>query len=497
MHTLGGLIVRALRVGPVRLAGSALLLAAALAAGIPAARRRGLGRRRTAAVAADAEPVAPPIVAPPVVAPQAVAAASEPEGAGGRTFAGLPVGALYHRDYRFYWFGTGCWVFGEFFRYLAQAWLIFDLTENAFYLGLVSALGALPTVLLAPIAGVLADRLDRRRILMTAQTITGSIMFGTGVLIISGQVQPWHLFAVALATGVFQALDEPARQSLVPSLVPRSELPSAISMGTSLWSIGQVASPGVAGLIIAYVGAGPCFLVTAAGFWGSVLMLAFVRSRPAARTEERHGAMQEMLAGFQYIRQNRVLISLLSISLAIGAFGYAAFILAPVFAIDVLGVGAVGLGVMEAVAGVGGLVGTLIAARLGFHRRRGPILVVAATLFGCLLVAFGYSRYFPLTLVIMTGIGFFDAVFINLALTVGQLSLPDDLRGRIMGIWGLTWFMPPFGGMLGGVLSGAIGAPSTVAVFGAIVATMALVVGAPGVRPLSKPPQAREVVAAT
>ena len=369
-----------------------------------------------------------------------------------------------------------------------MAWLIFDLTGNAFYLGLVSALGALPTVLLAPIAGVLADRLDRRRILMTAQTITGGIMFGTGVLIISGQVQPWHLFVVALVTGIFQALDEPARQSLVPSLVPRQELPSAISMGTSLWSIGQVASPGVAGLIIAYVGAGPCFLVTAAGFWLSVLMLGFVRARHVERDEKRHGALQEMLAGFRYIRQDRVLISLLSISLAVGAFGYAAFVLAPVFAIDILGVGAVGLGIIEAVAGLGGLVGTLLAARLGFHRRRGPILVIAATLFGLLLVGFGYSRYFPLTLIIMAGVGFFDAVFINLALTVGQLSLPDDLRGRIMGIWGLTWFMPPFGGMLGGVISGVVGAPSTVALFGMVVATMALVVGAPGVRPLGRRP---------
>jgi MFS family permease len=474
---------------PARIAGLALVLSSLVLVASPALRiafmsaERALAGRGRRNPRSQGEPLRPgdslPAVAP--AAPVIAAVDEQPD----RRGSAVPLTALRHRNYRLYWFGTWGWIMGEFFRFLAQAWLIFELTGDAFYLGLVSALGAGPTIVLAPIAGVLADRLDRRRILMTAQTITGAFMVLVGLLIMADRVEVWHLLLASFLTGCFQALDEPARQSLVPSLVPTEDLPSAISLGNSLWSVSQVAAPALAGFMLAFVGAGPCYFVTAAGFWLSVVMFSFVRV-PKRERGERHNAWQEMRAGFSFVRHNRVLLSLLLLSLTIGAFGYAVFVLAPVFATEVFDVGAIGLGVMEAMAGIGGLAGTLLAATLGFHRRRGLILITASTTFGLLLVAYGVTNYFPIALAVLLGIGFFDGIFINLALTVGQLSLPDDLRGRVMGIWGLTWFMPPFGGMLGGVMAESIGAPATVAIFGGVVAAMALLVGAPGVRGLGR-----------
>ncbi len=397
----------------------------------------------------------------------------------------LPVEALRHRDFRFYWLGTFAWIMGEFFRFLAQGWLVFELTGDAFYLGLVSAAGAVPTILMSPIAGVVADRIDRRRILMASQTITGSIMVTIGVLVLTGRIEVWQIMTAAVLAGITQGFDEPARQSLVPNLVPAADLPSAISLGNGVWSISQIAAPGLAGVVLAAWGAGPCYLVTAAGFWTSVILMALVRVPRRSAGADRQSAWQDMRDGFAFVRRQVAIRSLLIISLSIGAFGYSSFVLFPVFATEILHTGSIGFGAMYVISGVGGLVGTLWAARLGFSRHRGLLLLASASGFGVLLIAFAASRSLAVSLAILAGVGLVDGMFINLALTVAQSMLPDEMRGRIMGLWGITWFVPPLGGMAGGWLAGAIGAPATVAVFGGIVAALTLVVGTAGVRALA------------
>lgn len=408
----------------------------------------------------------------------------------------LPLSALRHPNYRLYWFGTFAWIMGEFFRYLAQSWLVFDLTRDPVYLGLVSVVGVAPMIVLVPFTGVLADRLDRRRILVVSQVTTGSLMSVVGFLIVSGRIEVWQIMAFAFLTGTVQAFDEPARQSLVPDLVPREDLPSAVSLGTGVWSISQVLAPALSGVILALLGAGPCYFVTATGFWTSAALLSFMRLAPRQR-ETGGGAMHEIREGLAYVRNNPVIRSLLAISVTIGAFGYGAFVLMPVFAQDVLDVGSVGYGAMQAVVGAGGIVGTLWAATLGYSRHRGRVLVASAATFGALMLAFGLSASFPLTLAVLAGVGFADGMFINLGMTVAQSMLPDELRGRVMGLWGVTWFVPPLGGILGGALAGSVGAPATVAGFGTVVALMAFVVGIPGVRSLRQVPGAAAAVVET
>jgi MFS family permease len=265
--------------------------------------------------------------------------------------------------------------------------------------------------------------------------------------------------------------------------VPREDLPSAVSLGTGVWSISQVLAPAASGVILAVLGAGPCYFVTAAGFWTSATLLSFVRLERRERTTGA-SALHEIRDGLSYVGRNPIIRSLLAISVTIGAFGYGAFVLMPVFAEEVLDVGSVGYGAMQAVVGAGGIVGTLWAAALGYSRHRGRVLVVSAASFGALMVGFGLSGSFPLTLALLVGVGFADGMFINLGMTVAQSMLPDELRGRVMGLWGVTWFIPPLGGILGGTLAGRVGAPATVAGFGSVVAVMAFAVGIPGTRRL-------------
>lgn len=385
------------------------------------------------------------------------------------------LGAFRYRDFQLYWVGSLVAITGQQVRIIAQPWLVFHLTGSPLQLGITGTLTGLAPILLAPFAGAVADRVDRRRLLILTQLCAGLLVLGLAVITSAGLVEVWHVYAFAFANGVVLAFDNPARQAIVPNLIAsRDDLPSAVVLSSAIWQGSRIVGPSLAGLLIALFGVATCFYVTALGFL--IMVAAISRIQLTSESDGRApsgNVMQDMTQGLGFIAGDTVLRSLIGLSFYVGLFGISYISLLAAFAEDVHGVGATGLGLLGSASGAGAILGTVTVALAGITPRRGPLLLAGAAAFGASLALFAVAPWFPLALAMIAVSGFVSSFYLVSTNTVLQLRLPDHMRGRVMSIFGLTWNIPQLGALPVGAFAEAAGAPAAVAINGIIVTAVA------------------------
>ncbi len=386
--------------------------------------------------------------------------------------------SLRHRNYRLYWFGQMISLMGTYMQTIGQAWLVLELTHSAWQLGLVGALQSLPVLLFSIFGGVFADRWPKRRVLLVTQAAAMIQALLLWTLIATGTIQLWHLYVLAMLLGLTNSLDHPTRQAFVIELVGREDLPNAVALNSSLSQMTRIVGPATAGIIIAASGVTILFLLNALSFLAVLVGLALIKSHELHVQALRHRSAGERQNTWQSLREGvaycwntpAVLLVILVVGLVL-LFGSNFNVVLPLFATDVLHGGATGFGFLSAATAIGSLCSALWLA--WSHQKPTIRRVLMGTLvFGVLEAVFAVSRIYPLSLVLIAGVGFAETAFAQLSIITLQTVAPDHLRGRVMSVT-LLFFdgSVPLGYMLMGWLSGLYGAPIALLI-GALLSLM-------------------------
>jgi MFS family permease len=357
---------------------------------------------------------------------------------------------------------------------LVIGWLILTLSDNPLVIASAFAARSLPNLLFGAFGGAVADRFSRKRLLIIVQSATTMLSVATGILAISAEVSPWMVIAVSFCFGAAQSFDNPARQALVYDLTSRDTLMNALSLNEVCRRAMSVVGPLVGGWLIEAFGLGRVFLLMAALTAAGMSILALVRAPALSRSHRRERVLQSLWEGVRVIAGNPVTAWLVALTMACEIFAFSYMAMMPIFAHNVLQVGAAGYGYMTAAAGLGAVLGATILAALGNYQRKGWLLCGAFLLFGVSIVAVAMSTWFPLTLVFLLGVGLAGCAFDTLQQTLLQENVPEDMRGRAMGAWVLAIGMGPVGSLYLGAVAGTIGAPLAVGINGAVVVLLAI-----------------------
>lgn len=390
---------------------------------------------------------------------------------------GPPSNALSYPNYRRFWFGAVVRVFGFQFQLIGAGWLVaVELGRSPFWLGVVWLANALPTILLSVPGGSLADRRDPYRLVVASQFLIFAAHGVLAVLILTGAVRLWMVVAWAVANGCVWAVGAPATNALLPRLIGAGAMPSAVALLSGIWSAMRIVGPASAGILIALVGTGQAFSLAAVLTAASIFFLLAIRLPPRASSPGDGDGDPGVMAGLRFVFARPVFLATIGLSFFTSVFGGSYVVLLPLFADDLLEAGATGFGFMEAAAGVGALAGTWAVIRWGIGRRPGLVMLGSAAAFGALVAAFAATDHLaPASALLLAG-GFAAEVYLVVGMTVLQLLVPDGLRGRVMGIWSLTYFLSPAGGFLAGVAAEVVGVRVTVAAGALAVAAFALAV---------------------
>jgi MFS family permease len=394
-----------------------------------------------------------------------------------RTFS-----ALRHRNYRLFFFGQMISQIGTWMQTTAQAWLVLELTHNAFLLGLVGVLQFLPVMLFSLFGGVLADRVPKRPLLIVTQSVAlvqAAIMW---ILVVTGTIQIWHILLLAALLGVTQALDTPTRQAFVGEMVGREDLPNAIGLNSSLVNLARVLGPGLGGLIIAWLNVAPLFLLNTISFIAVIIGLFMIDQRtlhvaPSRRTDEpKLSTFQSLREGLVYVRNMPAVLLIIGVVGVIALFGVNFNVMLPLYANDVFHVGPRGFGFISAFYGLGALFSALWVA-WGNRRPSIRTLLIAAFAFSVLEIVFALSHFYILAFPLLAGVGFAQVVMTTIANTTLQTVTPNALRGRVISVYLLVYAGGmPVGNLLAGGLTTLFGAPIAFLV-GAIPCLIATIVG--------------------
>ena len=366
---------------------------------------------------------------------------------------------------------------GQWIQQVTLGWLVYDLTGNSMLLGALNGLRALPFLVTGPMAGVAADRTDRKKLLLRTQWILIVTALVMGMLVASGWLQVWHIFVFTLVTGVAWTFTEPVRQSMIPSIVPKRDLANAIALNSGGFNLMKVMGPALGGAMIALFGAGGNFFVQAVAYIGVLIMIYWMHVPPTPDEARRSSALANLKEGFSYVWSTPAVLALMILAYVPRIFAVPYQTLMPVFQKDVLKVGPEGLGMLMAAPGVGALLAVLILASVVNRlKRQGLFLVGSIVILGLFLILFSQVKSFPLALVSLILAGLFQMFFLASTNTLLQLIVPDELRGRVMSLYMLDRGFMPAGALFAGVTAHFIGAPSTVAIMGTIVIVLALMV---------------------
>jgi len=358
---------------------------------------------------------------------------------------------------------------------VAQGWLVLELTNSPFYVGLVSALGSLPILLVSLPAGVFVDRVNKHPLIILTQTLSLLQALLLAILIWTHRIALWQVAAIAVFLGTVNAFDQPARQAFLIEMASREDLPNAIALNSSAFNTARVVGPSVAGVLISAVGLAWCYFLNAVSYIAVIWGLLKMRLPPFRRPEHSGDGWTQFREGARFVWRDRRVLALVGMMAIISVFGFPFLVLMPVFARDVLKVGASGLGFLSASVGVGAVIAAFGLAAFGTRVRKGRILVWTGPLYGAALAAFALTRSFPLALPILAVAG--GAMILNNAVTntLLQTIVPDALRGRVMGFFAFVFLgMAPVGAFQAGWFAERVGAPATVAIGGTVCALAAL-----------------------
>jgi MFS family permease len=382
--------------------------------------------------------------------------------------------ALQYPNYRLWFIGQMVSLFGTWMQTTAQGFLIFELTNSAAYLGYVSFAAGIPTWLLTLFGGVVADRIHRRNLLVITQTFMMLLAFVLAGLTFLELVQPWHVIGLAFLLGTANAFDTPARQAFVREMVGREHLTNAIALNSALFNSATAVGPAVAGLTYALVGPAWCFVINGTTFIAVITALLLMKFERRPRSAQKSSAIKDIKIGLKYAASHptiRILIVGLGI---VSLFGLGFITLMPAWAVNVLGGDVRTNGLLQSARGLGALLGALMIASLGALHARGRLMTLGSFVFPSLLILYTLSRWLPLSLILLVGVGWGFMVLVNLSNSLVQTQVPDELRGRVMSIFTLSFFgVFPIGSLLAGELADRIGEPSTVLIGGLTILAFA------------------------
>jgi MFS family permease len=372
--------------------------------------------------------------------------------------------ALRHRNFRLFFGGQSISLIGTWMTRIATAWLVYRLTKSSLLLGLVSFTGQIPTFLLAPFAGVLVDRLDRRQVLLWTQTAAMVQSFALAVLTLTHRINIAEILALSAFQGVINAFDMPGRQAFMVQMVEdRNDLSNAIAINSSMVNIARLIGPSIAGLIIAASSEGWCFLIDGISYIAVIISLLLMRVKAAQMKRVAASMVVQLREGWDYVSTFTPIRTILLLFALVSLMGMPYMVLMPVFAAQVLHGGAHTLGFLMGAAGVGAVVSALSLVVRKSVRGLTKMIPLAAAIFGTSLVLFGFSRLVWLSLVLMLFTGFGMMQGLTASNTIIQTLVPEDKRGRVMSYYTAAFVgMAPWGSLLAGSLAHWIGAPRTV-----------------------------------
>ena len=385
--------------------------------------------------------------------------------------------ALHYPAYRAFWLGLLASVSGyQMFRF-GQFWLIYQLTGSPLPLGYVGLANGVPAVCLNLFGGVFADKFDQRRLIMATQSLTASFIFVLATLTLLEAVQVWHIVVIAFCAGAVESFDQPARQSLYPHLIDRKIMGSAVALNSCIWQGTRIIIPAVAGCIIAWAGTAAAFYLGGLGFLTMATMIYSLRVPPITR-RARGSAAHHIREGLTFIRRNSIFSFLIAMTFFNSFFGMAYITLMPVLTVAILHVGAKEQGLLMGMGGVGALLTTLWLSSRSQVGSKGWLIIGGGVMSGLSIAALGLTSAFvgsfELALVIMFIIGMCNTTYAISIQSSLQMLVPDHMRGRVMGFYGMTHNITPLGGMLASALADIITAPLAIAAGGLAVAAFAI-----------------------
>ena len=384
--------------------------------------------------------------------------------------------ALRHRNVQLFFGGQLISLTGTWMQSVAQSWLIYRLTGSATLLGLVGFSSQIPVFLLAPLGGAAADRRNRHRILIATQSTAMVLAFILAVLTLTHRVQVFHVFILAALLGLVNAFDIPARQAFVVEMVGKEDLTNAIALNSSMVNGARIVGPAIAGILVASIGEGWCFFCNGVSYIAVIAGLLKMNVGLPSRVPHEASAIADILEGFRFVGSSAPVRALMLLLGLVSLTGMPYAVLMPVFADRILHHGASGLGILMGASGFGAFLGAFsLAVRRGW-RGLGSWVAYASAGFGLSLIAFSYSRWFWLSALLLLPVGFSMMVEMAASNTLLQVMVPDHLRGRVMAVYSMMFMgMAPFGALFSGAVAARVGAPSTVALGGAVTIAAAAV----------------------
>lgn len=382
-------------------------------------------------------------------------------------------GALTHRNYRILWFAALGSTIGTWMQKYAQGLLVYDLTQSTFYLGLDDFLNQLPILLFMLIGGVVADRYDRRRLLTMSQYVQALAAFTLAGLVWTGAIHVGLIFAMSFLAGCGQAFGGPAYQAMIPSLVPKRDLPNAIALNSSQFNLSRVLGPGVGVAVLATVGTAWCFFLNGVSFFFVLAALAALQLPKHVPATTRRAVLDDLRGGLSYVRESRLLSTLTGLVMISTFLTMPLLTMLPAFAHEVLvgaGQAETRLSLLMAAQGSGAIVGALLIGFLSTTTKLGRVLIAVQIVLGAIIAAFALSTSLALSLPLLFVGGICFMTLFSISFSLLQMTVPDDLRGRVVSIYMVAMRGGgPLGALVAGALADRFSAPSVMATNGVLL----------------------------
>ncbi|MFC2059802.1 MFS transporter [Chloroflexota bacterium] len=405
---------------------------------------------------------------------------------GHQSYRSLFIIALRYRDFRLVWLGSVTEHIGEFMQIAAVLWLVNEISHSPLMLTVVGSCRIIPLIFLPPVAGVVTDRVNRRNLLIVVLFCASLLSVCLALLVITGVVVMWHIIVLSLLMGVLTSFNHPARQAIVPNLIRREHLLNAVSLDTLSVQVARLVGMSVVGYLIAGIGVGPIFFLRALGCLLAIVWLLFARIPPTPAATRKQKPWRNLIEGFHYLRGNTLILGLVLLYLIpmLAQNTYTNFM--PVFAADIMQVGAIGYGYFQAAPGLGSLLCLIALTVLTYYKGKINLLLGASAIVGISLIGLSITRSAFLTLPLLVVIGGMITVFLSINTTLIQNSIPDEMRGRVMSWREVARGVGPTASILFGAIAQYTGVPFSLGLLGGIVllVSFALIMLSPKFRSL-------------
>lgn len=384
--------------------------------------------------------------------------------------------SLRYRNFRLFWFGQMISLCGTWMQSVAQSWLVLELTNSAFLLGMVNAIAGLPILLFSLIGGVVADHLNKRNLIVLTQNLSMILAFALGVLASLHLVKFWHIGLIAGLLGIVNAFDSPARQAFVIEMVSKEDLDNAIALNSLIFSAARIIGPVIAGFLVGTLGVNSCFYVNGFSFMAVIISLFSMRGDFSPKNSLEGSVTKKLLDGAKYVWTEKKIRRLTILAATSSIFGISCLVLMPIFARNILNAGAKSLGILIASIGLGAILASVTLTLFSYSPKNKRSIFIGGLVLAIMLIVFSFSRSLPLSVIALTGVGWGLITQTAMINSLLQTSTPDYLRGRIMGFYTLVFLgMMPIGSFQAGLIAHWLGAQVSVRLGGLICLIIVLV----------------------